>query len=260
MDCRKSWVVLVGLVMGGGCVTTTPKAPPTVDPPAVVAPRGKNAARQPLKPDTCVAFGQCFEHVATATKSDQTREQKIRDNARQAYQQALQLDPSKLEAWGGLARVYTQQGDYERALDTYAKALNRFPKEAPLWHDLAMCHACRKDWPQAISHFQKALELDPENRQYHQHLGFCQARAGRLDDSVATLSRVMGAALAHYQVARMMGHLKQEEPCRRHLQLALQTNPDLQEARQMLTQLDNPTPNMQQAGNVVIPEGKEARQ
>ncbi len=249
MDCRRSFLLILVLAVGGGCLTTSNKVPLPLEPPLPEkTKKEKKVVKQQPKPETCVTFGQCFENLATAASADQAAEMKVRDNARLAYQQALQLEPHNLEAWIGLARVYSLQGDYQRAQDTYQKGLAKFPKETRLWHDLGMCHARAKDWDQAIRSFQKAVELDPENRRYLQQLGFCLARAGQTDDSLTCLSRVMGPAQAHYQVARMMLHLKKNDLCRQHLQLALEANPQLEEARQMMAQVqDAPPPDTQQA-------------
>ncbi len=67
------------------------------------------------------------------------------------------------------------------------------------------------------------------------------------------LTRAMGsAAAAHYNVARMLLHLGEqrtpaeraaaEAQARRHLQIALQENPDLERARELLAQVE-PAPS-----------------
>src|SRR5207244_1685647 len=92
----------------------------------------------------------------------------------------------------------------------------------------------------AVPCFQKALDLDPENREYMKKLGFTLARLGQTEQSLALLTRAMGAPLAHYNLARMMEHLGHCEESRHHLELALQLNPNLAQARDMLDGFDRP--------------------
>ncbi len=269
MDCRRSFWLFLALALGSGCVTTsnkTPPPPPAEPPPPLTASKDKKVVKQQPKPDTCVTFGQCFENLAA--EADQSGEMKIRDKARVAYQQALQLDAKNIEAWLGLGRVYSLQGDYQRAQDTYRSALAKFPKEPRLWHDQGLCHARTKNWSQALDSFQQAVELAPENRHYIHQLGFCLARAGQVEESVACLTRVMRPAQAHYQVARMMEHLKNKELCLKHLRLALEVDPQLEDAQQMLAAIQTPSspPSaqpvsagvIQAQGTSAVPPGPEA--
>src|SRR5262249_38617632 len=156
--------------------------------------------------------------------------------ARMSYQEALRLDANCLPAYLGLGRVYTDMGDFDRALEAYRKGLEKQPKEVSLWFGQGMCLARRKDFEQAARSFAKAVEIDPENRDALKQLGFCLARAGRIDESVPYLARALGAANAHWSLACMAVHLNERglmnaqvarEQCLRHLQLALQANPNL---------------------------------
>ena len=50
--------------------------------------------------------------------------------------------------------------------------------------------------------------------------------------------RIDGEARAHYNLARMLRHMKQDDLCWQQLQLAVQKDPKLQEARTLLAQMD----------------------
>jgi len=249
MDCRMS--LLVVLVLAGnccGCLTTksstqTPAPPSVTQTPtdAQISKAKPGPLRQP-KAETIVALGVLKEREADKAPEDAELQQRLRDQARRAFQEAIKTNPKCLAAHQGLARVYLAQGDEERALETYRKATAQFPKEPSLWIDLAMCHNRKKNWDSAIQSLNKALELDPENRLGIQTLGLTLARAGRVDESVACLQKITAAANAHYQVARMMHHLQRRDLCRQHLQLALQANPNFQPAQQLLSGLDQHAP------------------
>jgi tetratricopeptide (TPR) repeat protein len=251
MDCRLSLLVTLALVGVCGCTESRKHlvlpggasqqksggiAAQQPEPPPAARERA-GGKRQPL-PGTHVSWAVYREREANAPNTDPAQKPKILDQARMAYLKAIEVDPGHLPAYTGLARVYVQLGIPERAQETYQKALKRFPKEGSLWYELGMIHCRQKDWPNAIEHLKKAHDLEPENRQFAQTYGFCLARAGRTDESLTCLTRVMGAAQAHYNVARMLVHLQREDQARQHLHLALQRDPHLQAAGQLLARID----------------------
>lgn len=70
------------------------------------------------------------------------------------------------------------------------------------------------------------------------NLGMCLARAGQTDEALLVLMRVEGEAQAHYTVARMMHHMKQDEASKKYARQALVADPKLEGARQLLAELE----------------------
>lgn len=237
MDCRISSALLVAsLALGSGCVTTqTAQNPtrPTETPPQGTVVKESSGPKRPPLPGTVVALAVMKEREAAGTH-DAARQIKIYDEARQYFQDALQIDPKYRDAVQGLARVYTRMDDFAHALAIYQKALDKTPKDHGLWFDMGMCYSRKHELERAVPCFQKALELDSENHQYMTTLGLTLARLGQTEQSLALFTRSMGAALAHYNMARMMEHMGQTDGCRQHLELALRLNPNLDQARAML--------------------------
>jgi hypothetical protein len=249
-------LLALGLSLGGiGCAGTSqstqpaeqtpPPAPapaptpPPAPPPATAAqdassPTGK---RQPL-PGTCVAWAICRERMAEKDGVGPALKQTLYDQAREAYEQAIKIDPEHMPAYAGLARIYQLQKLPTKALETYHLALQKKPADPSLWLEVGMCHCRAQQWDLAIRSLAKALELDPNNRRLTQTLGFCQARAGRARDSVETLAKVMPPADANYNVARMMRHMQQDDQCRHYVQEALRLDAAHAAARALLDALD----------------------
>ncbi len=257
MECRRSLVVAICLAwtsagcVGQGTAQRTVRANsnpvPAQPPPGAVVQKVSDQPKRHPKPATLVAWANCREREAAAEKNSLLQSE-LRDQARRAYQQAIQQDSSYLPAYQGLARLYLALSDYDRAVNTLNHALHKSPKDANLWFERGVCLARKKDWGGAIQSMQRAVELDPENRYIVQTLGFTLAWSGRYDEGLAFLARAMGPANAHYNLARV--HQRQERPeqCKQHLQLAIQANPNLDVAREMLTRLevsDAPPPNSQ---------------
>jgi tetratricopeptide (TPR) repeat protein len=190
-------------------------------------------------PRVAVAMAAYKEADARAMDRNPETQFKVRDQARKLYQEAIRLDPNFVEAHRGLARVYVDLGDFPRAQDTLHKAQAKFPKHSIFWYEQAQLHNRKKEFPAAIGALNRALEMDPENRTYITTLGMTLARTGHTDQAVQALSRSMGPASANYNVARMLIHLNRPTEAQHHLRVAVQQNPNLEAARQMLSQMEN---------------------
>ena len=246
MDGRKpicwAWSLLLcaGCLSGGAQKTTQAPTPSPSIHTAAAAPADGNAKKDPKAgARLIVATAKFNESEANTLDRNPEQQFKIRYMAKDHYQQAVKLDPTSIEAHRGLGRIYVDLADYERAQETFKKAQARFPKESIFWFEMGQMHNRKKDFAQAAKCLQKALDMEPENRQYLTTLGFTLARAGQSEQSVALLTRSMGVASAHYNVARMLLHLQRSEEGVQHLRLALQSNPNLEVARQLLSQLEN---------------------
>ena len=133
-------------------------------------------------------------------------------------------------------------GNHGGATTHYQQALKLHPADKDLWVQVSTFHARAREWDAAVECQRKALALDPENKILAKTLGMHLARAGRYEESFTCLKPVVGEAEAHSDVARMLHHVGQEDAARQHAELALQINPQLPSARDLLTELDAPLP------------------
>jgi tetratricopeptide (TPR) repeat protein len=246
-----AWLAQLGLgtfltAFGLGCfpqtilpLTANNSAPALPPKEKEVVPEKDQPRRQP-QPSTCVAFGKLQLEAAVDSERTPAQREQMYDMARQYYQQAIKLDAHCLEAYYGLGRAYRGLGDHDREVATYQKGLRVYPQNASLWFELGMCQARSKEWGPALENLKKATALEPENRSYNSSLAYALARAGRYDESFDYFKKVVGEAQAHYNVARMLHHVKDDGASKQHLQMALRINPDFQEARQLLVELDTP--------------------
>jgi tetratricopeptide (TPR) repeat protein len=247
MDCRVSIFVALSVTLAGGCVATPTSqnsSSPAELPAHVNIQKAPDGPKRPPLPGTVVSLAIIKEREAQKSQ-DAAQQMKLYDDARLYYQEALKIDSKYRDALLGLARVYVRMDDYPHALDIYQKSLEKTPKDHALWFDLGKCYCHKKELPQAVPCFQKALELDPENRAYMKTLGFTLARIGQTDQGLDLLTRAMGKALAHYNLAGLMDYMGDRDQSRRHLQVALQLNPNLEQARDMLDAFDPPRATLQ---------------
>jgi tetratricopeptide (TPR) repeat protein len=241
MEGRKLALILCVAASCAGC--TTEKASVAPVPQTLANLKGgkePDAAKRDALPKTWVAYGRMHEAEADHQQQGSAQQNSGRDEARKAYQKAIELDPKYLDAYSALANLYANQEDYDRAIAVYQRGLKQNPNAPTLWFESGVCWCRKKDFPQALRCMGKAHELDPENHQLAADYGLCLARAGRPEDAVIVLSRVMNKAEANYNVARMMQHLNQPELMRQYLQVALHEHPTHQPSLQMLAQLSRP--------------------
>jgi tetratricopeptide (TPR) repeat protein len=248
MDGRKLLVCLGAFALAG-CVPNASKdtsieakAPPAVEQPAPAKSSLPSFFGEKKKESMTVylAYAKMREADARKYENDPERQFTNLDEARKVYQEALNHDQSCLEAQRGLGRVYVAMGDYERATTTYKKAIEKMPREASLYAEFAVVYSKRSNFPEAIRLLTKATEFDPENQDYMRMLGVDLVCNGQVDRGLQTLARARGTAAAHYYVARICYRKGQIAEAREHAQRAVEANPNLQEARTLLAELNEP--------------------
>ena len=241
MECRKPLLVVV-IVLGSlaGCVTV-PTTQPSGAPAGSSPTAEKDEPKKIPKPGTFVALGNFKDGEAAQKQKEPLLQEQLRDEARRAYQEALRIDPAYMPAYLALGQLYITLEEYPRALATFKQGLEKHPKEGSLWFALGMCQARQKEWAGAVEALRHAIGCDPENRQYINLLGYCLARAGRYEESLACFRQTGSEARAHYNLARMLHHLQQDVQAREHLQRALQADPRLEPAQQLLASLNQGT-------------------
>ncbi|HSV02261.1 MAG TPA: co-chaperone YbbN [Phenylobacterium sp.] len=105
--------------------------------------------------------------------------------AAQAYAQVLQAEPQNPKALGGLARLYVQSGDPDRAREILAMA----PPDAsdPDLDSVRAALALAETAPAETAAFEQALARNPDDHQARFDLAAALAGAGRLDEAADNL-------------------------------------------------------------------------
>jgi tetratricopeptide (TPR) repeat protein len=257
MDCRKSLVLALGLAGAVGCVpqSEVQQQGPCVPPPGAVVEKIKDLPRHaPRSAETCVALGNVFAAEGGSAGQGSARQERLYDQARREYEQALDVDATCLSAYLALGQLCTKTCDHEAAVKWYRKGLEKRPGEAKLWFELGMSYRSHKEWGPAVEALRHAVALDGDNKQYHNMLGCCLVCAGRPDEALADFLKGSGEGQAHYRMAFMLHYLGQDAEARQHLQIAVQKEPTFEPAQQMLAQLEGREP----AAPVAAPAGADA--
>lgn len=236
-----------------GCSQTQKVIPAKDIPPNAKVVKAEDQPKITPKAETSVTFGNLRLHAAMDGSAQGDSREEALTQARKLFEQALKSDPKCTEAYLSLAKLEQTRGNYDGALDYYHKALAIDPKATTIWYDLGVCQARHGNWPAAVESLQQASNLDHDNRAYIKTLAFCLAKNGRYDDSMACFMRIMDEGQAHYNLARLLHYEKQDDLSRLQIQLAIQANPKLVAAQDLLAQLDGRSAPINPASTVAAP-------
>ncbi len=109
--------------------------------------------------------------------------------AAQAFAQALQLEPQNIKAIAGLARCYLLGGDLERTREVLALA-PADAKDSEL-DSVRAALTLADTAPSETAEFERRLEADPDDHAARLELAKALAGAGKLDEAVDELLRII---------------------------------------------------------------------
>lgn len=203
------------------------------------APRSKPGT--PLKPETECEFAEtAFAAAIDPAVVGGERDRRL-DAARQQFHKVLTRDPKNGRAMLGLAKIYAETGDREKAGQYLKLYFEVNPKDHKTAFDMAIAYGKKKEYEAAAAGCEFALSLDPENREYRKFLGFFQACSGKVEEAVATLmhNRTMTEAQARHNIAGILDQMQQLDASKQQLRLAMQADPAYEPAKQMLGELES---------------------
>ena len=116
-----------------------------------------------LDPDFALAYAQLSNtYAALYFYHDYLTQQA--EQARQAVEQALRLNPNLPEAHLALGNYYNMvESDYGQALEAFSMARKGLLSNSELLSGIARVHMRQGQWDQALRNYQQAAELDPRS-------------------------------------------------------------------------------------------------
>lgn len=164
------------------------------------------------------------------------------DHARSMYQRALSLEPKNLDALLGLARLEDREGRMDVALRVYQQAVTLYPQNAKALNDLALCYARNGQLPASLQLLDQAVRLQPDKALYRNNIAKVLVKVNRIDEAQSHLSAVHPPAIAHYNMGVLLQQRGRTNEAIRFLTAAMHIDPQLQEARKLLVELQGDAP------------------
>jgi Tfp pilus assembly protein PilF len=159
--------------------------------------------------------------------------------AKQQYERALELEPKNPLSLAAFARFHDRQGHAEEAERIYRQAIRIAPQNAVLRNDLGLFHARRGNLSESLTSMREAVRLAPHNARYRNNLAAALVQAEQPAEAVTMLKAVYPPAVAHYNVGCLLYLRNEVERARGHLGQAIQFDPSLAVAQQMLDRLES---------------------
>jgi tetratricopeptide (TPR) repeat protein len=222
------WALLSALAISG-CATHQPGATITGTAPAVDSAEPK--ADTPITANTHFAAGQLAE-----TQGDVPR-------AIAQYQAALAVDPKFQPALLRLGMAYTGVKQFDAAIDIWRRYITATNDSAAGYCNLALTLELDQRTNEAESAYKSAVARDPKNEPARVNFGLLLARLGRLDDAAAQLQAVLTPAEAHYDVASVLESQGKNDAARSQYREALRLDPNMNDAKTRLANLDTDDTN-----------------
>ncbi len=165
----------------------------------------------------------------------------------------LAIQPQYIEAWQCLGIALVSGQRYQEAIDAYNHALEIDPQSTPAHINLAAVYMQMKRPIFAEQHLLRAVELMPDNPQSQLRLAQCYVANGKIDEAIDTLQITLELLPDHYETWLHAGMLLLEA---REYSIAA---PVLAKAKLLAPQLLNPQFLYIQAllGSNQIAEAKE---
>jgi tetratricopeptide (TPR) repeat protein len=178
-----------------------------------------------LGPEIFVANGQLYESTGQYTKA--------LDN----YSKALEVEPKNASALLAMARLHQRQNEHAKAVEFFKKASEVNPADAQVFNEIGNCLAKQGQLVNARQEIQKAVNLQPKNRVYRMSMAGILLEEGKSDEALSELAQVDPPAMANYQMASLYFGRQNIPAAQQHLSTALQIDPNLQPARDLLNQM-----------------------
>ena len=112
------------------------------------------------------------------------------EDARTLLEDQLKLNPSSVDAYNLLGIVYTDEKNYDRALDAFQHALKLAPDSTKTHNNLGDLYVAEQKLDLAQQEFNKVLSLSPANRDANYNLGLLELAKGAPAKAIQNFQRV----------------------------------------------------------------------
>ncbi|MCX6673110.1 MAG: tetratricopeptide repeat protein [Methanothrix sp.] len=106
------------------------------------------------------------------------------DEAIKAYDEAIRLDPEYVDAWYNKGNSLVDQGEYDEAIKAYDEAIRLDPKFAYAWNNKGSALGVQGKYDEAIKARDEAIEIDPNFAVAWCNKGIAFGEQGKYDEAI----------------------------------------------------------------------------
>jgi tetratricopeptide (TPR) repeat protein len=112
------------------------------------------------------------------------------DEAIQAYDKAIEIDPQNADAWDNKGTTLHKLGKYDEAIQAYDKAIELdYLEDTYAWYNKGLALAKQSKYDEAIQAFDKAIEINPKDADAWNNKGLALGKLGLTAESKAAIDR-----------------------------------------------------------------------
>lgn len=113
------------------------------------------------------------------------------DEAKKAFETALEIDPDNAKALNGIAAIYGKTGNSDKALETLMRADTINATDTQTLTNLGVLYEQQNESLRAVNAYQRAVRSDADALLPRVRLGIIQQELGQYTDSVNNLQRAV---------------------------------------------------------------------
>jgi tetratricopeptide (TPR) repeat protein len=154
------------------------------------------------------------------------------------YEASCKLDPTAPLPLLHLALIYSEKGDFDRAIPAWHRYIKATNDDAAGYVNLGYTLELARRLPEAEAAYKTAITKQPTNETARVNYGLMLTRAGRLSEAVAQLQTVLTPAEVHYDLASVFESEGKKPAAKAEYQKALDLDPDMSDAKVRIAALE----------------------
>jgi tetratricopeptide (TPR) repeat protein len=133
----------------------------------------------------------------------------LRQEAIQAFKQAIKLKPDFAEAYYNLGRAYGNLGFWQEAIEAFKQAIRLEPDYAEEYYGLGWAYGNLNLWQEALQAYKQAVRLEPDYAEAYNNLGGAYNKLGLYQEALQSFKQAIKSkpdyAEAHYNLGWAYG-------------------------------------------------------
>ncbi len=126
------------------------------------------------------------------------------EEAIEAFNQSLKLDPNQPEIAFEIGEAYLKLGKFKAAAEAYQQAIRLKPNYAEPYNSVGGVYMMLGENKEAINAYQKAIEIKPDFNKAYNNLGLVYQNTGQYEESIKALKKAISldsqSPIAYYNL------------------------------------------------------------
>ena len=146
-------------------------------------------------------YGDAYTNLGTAHQ-----DQGKLDEAIDAHKKSISLKPDYAVAYNNMGVVLQDQGKFEEAIDAYNKAISLNPNQAEPYSNIGNTLKDQGKLDEAIEAYNKAISIKPDYTDAYYNLGVALQEQGKLEEAINAYKKAISIKPSHAEAYINMGN------------------------------------------------------